>query len=104
MAKLMGAFLSVLLGNAHRNTVWKICMLHWITSVRSEVFTAMRMMLTFSGFWGRVGSLVDANISEKHTVSIFRVGLHFSTLLSGVTILTKFVYLFRLDEARARAA
>jgi hypothetical protein len=26
----------------------------------------------FSGFWRRVDSSVDANVSERHTVSIFR--------------------------------
>jgi hypothetical protein len=38
--------------------------------VRFEVFTAVR--ICSSGFWRRVDSWVDANVSEKHIVSIFR--------------------------------
>jgi hypothetical protein len=38
--------------------------------VRFEVFTAVRMIS--SGYWCCVDLSVDANVSEKHTVSIFR--------------------------------
>jgi hypothetical protein len=41
-----------------------------IRIVKFKVLTAVRMMI----FWvlARVGSSVDGNVSDKHTVSIFR--------------------------------
>jgi hypothetical protein len=44
-----------------------------IQIVRFEVFTAVRLIRCSSGFWRRADSSVDANVSEKHCVSIFRV-------------------------------
>jgi uncharacterized membrane protein YqhA len=32
----------------------------------------MMLILLYFGFWHRVVSQIDVNVSEKHTVSIFR--------------------------------
>jgi hypothetical protein len=43
-----------------------------INFMRFEVFKEVRMMMMFSWVLSRVDSSVGVNVSEKHTVSIFR--------------------------------
>jgi hypothetical protein len=40
--------------------------------MRFEVFTAVTIMITFFWVWASCGWLVEANVSPKRTVSIFR--------------------------------
>jgi serine/threonine protein phosphatase PrpC len=50
----------------------------WATSQKTTIFTTplrktcCKLIMCSSGFWRGVDSLVDVNVSEKHTVSIFR--------------------------------
>jgi hypothetical protein len=63
-----------------QNFLWETCFFHHLkmfqpfTSVWDLRFSRRwEWWCCSSGFWHRVDSSVDANVSEKYTVSIFRV-------------------------------